>query len=94
LEWRGVRWSGVEWSGVERRGEERRGEERRGEERRGEERRGEERRGEERRGEEKYYLTRTGENETVELRGLNFMECSGQKLHVAVGKEMEWRGGK
>ena len=50
--------------------------------------------GEERRGEEKYYLTRTGENETVELRGLNFMECSGQKLHVAVGKEMEWRGGK
>ena len=51
-------------------------------------------RGEERRGEEKYYLTRTGENETVELRGLNFMECSGQKLHVAVGKEMEWRGGK
>ena len=56
--------------------------------------RGEERRGEERRGEEKYYLTRTGENETVELRGLNFMECSGQKLHVAVGKEMEWRGGK
>ena len=68
-----------EWSGVEWRGEERRGEERRGEERRGE---------------EKYYLTRTGENETVELRGLNFMECSGQKLHVAVGKEMEWRGGK
>ncbi len=60
----------------------------------GVERRGEERRGEERRGEEKYYLTRTGENETVELRGLNFMECSGQKLHVAVGKEMEWRGGK
>ena len=60
----------------------------------GEERRGEERRGEERRGVEKYYLTRTGENETVELRGLNFMECSGQKLHVAVGKEMEWRGGK
>ena len=55
---------------------------------------GEERRGEERRGEEKYYLTRTGENETVELRGLNFMECSGQKLHVAVGKEMESRGGK
>ena len=55
---------------------------------------GEERRGEERRGEEKYYLTRTGDNETVELRGLNFMECSGQKLHVAVGKEMEWRGGK
>ena len=50
--------------------------------------------GVERRGEEKYYLTRTGENETVELRGLNFMECSGQKLHVAVGKEMEWRGGK
>ena len=50
--------------------------------------------GEERRGEEKYYLTRTGDNETVELRGLNFMECSGQKLHVAVGKEMEWRGGK
>ena len=55
---------------------------------------GEERRGKERRGEEKYYLSRTGENETVELRGLNFMECSGQKLHVAVGKEMEWRGGK
>ena len=55
---------------------------------------GAQRRGEERRGEEKYYLTRTGENETVELRGLNFMECSGQKLHVAVGKEMEWRGGK
>ena len=79
LEWRGVRWSGLEWSGVEWRGEERRGEERRGEERRGV---------------EKYYLTRTGENETVELRGLNFMECSGQKLHVAVGKEMEWRGGK
>ena len=52
------------------------------------------RRGEERRGEEKYYLTRTGENETVELRGLNFMECSGQKLHVAVGKEMQWHGGK
>ena len=51
-------------------------------------------RGEERRGEEKYYLTRTGENETVDLRGLNFMVCSGQKLHVAVGKEMEWRGGK
>ena len=60
----------------------------------GEGRRGEERRGEERRGVEKYYLTRTGENETVELRGLNFMECSGQKLHVAVGKEMEWPGGK
>ena len=79
LEWRGVRWSGVEWSGVEWSGVEWRGEERRGEERRGE---------------EKYYLTRTGENETVELRGLNFMECSGQKLHVAVGKEMEWRGGK
>ena len=55
---------------------------------------GVERRGEERRGEEKYYLTRTGENETVELRGLNFMECSGQKLHVVLGKEMEWRGGK
>ena len=50
--------------------------------------------GEERRGEEKYYLTRTGDNETVELRGLNFMECSGQKLNVVVGKEMEWRGGK
>ena len=32
----------------------------------GEERRGEERRGEVRRGVEKYYLTRTGENETVE----------------------------
>ena len=46
------------------------------------------------RGVEKYYLTRTGDNETVELRGLNFMECSGQKLHLAVGKEMEWRGGK
>ena len=58
----------------------------------GAERSGEERRGEERK--EKYYLTRTGENETVELRGLNFMECSGQKLHVAVEKEMEWRGGK
>ena len=72
-------WSGVEWSGVEWRREEGRGEERRGEVRRGV---------------EKYYLTRTGENETVELRGLNFMECSGQKLHVAVGKEMEWRGGK
>ena len=64
------------------------------EEGRGEERRGEERRGEVRRGVEKYYLTRTGENETVELRGLNFMECSGQKLHVAVGNEMEWCGGK
>ena len=51
-------------------------------------------RGEERRGVEKYYLTRTGEDETVELRGLNFMECSVQKLHVAVGKEMAWRGGK
>ena len=59
-----------------------------------EEGRGEERRGEVRRGVEKYYLTRTGENETVELRGLNLMECSGQKLHVVVGKEMEWRGGK
>ena len=68
-----------EWSGVEWSGEERRGEERRGEVRRGV---------------EKYYLTRTGENETVELRGLNFTECSGQKLHVAVGKEMVWRGGK
>ena len=34
---------------------------------------GAQRRGEGRRGEEKYYLTRTGENETVELRGLNFM---------------------
>ena len=78
-EWSGVRWSGVEWSGVEWSGVEWSGEERRGEERGGE---------------EKYYLTRTGENETVELRGLNFMECSGQKLHVAVGKEMEWRGGK
>ena len=53
-----------------------------------------ERRGEERRGEEKYYLTRTGENETVELRGLNLMECSGQKLDVVVGNEMEWCGGK
>ena len=51
-------------------------------------------RGEERRGVEKYYLTRTGENETVELRGLNFMECSGQKLHVLVGNEMECCGGK
>ena len=50
--------------------------------------------GEERRGEEKIYLSRSGFNETVVLRGLNFMECSGQKLHVAVGKEMEWRGGK
>ena len=48
----------------------------------------------ERRGEEKYYLTRTGENETVELRGLNFMECSGQKLHEVVGNEMEWSVGK
>ena len=60
----------------------------------GEERRGEERRGEERRGVEKYYLSRTGDNETVELRGLNFMECSRQKLHVVVGNEMEWCGGK
>ena len=60
----------------------------------GEERRGEERRGEVRRGVEKFYLTRTGENETVELRGLNFMECSRQKLHVVVGNEMEWCGGK
>ena len=68
-----------EWSGVECSGEERMGEERRGEVRRGV---------------EKYYLTRTGENETVELRGLNFMECSGQKLHVVVGNEMEWCGGK
>ena len=74
-----MEWSGVEWSGVEWSGEERRGQERRGEERRGE---------------EKYYLTRTGENETVELRGLNFMECSGQKLHVVVGNEMEWSVGK
>ena len=56
--------------------------------------RGEERRGEERRGEEKYYLSRTGDNETVELRGLNFMECSRQKLHVVVGNEMDWCGGK
>ena len=56
--------------------------------------RGVEWRGGERRGEEKYYLTRTGENETVELRGLNFMECSGQKLHVVVGNEMDWCGGK
>ena len=79
LEWRGVRWSGVEWSGVEWSGVEWSAAERSAAERRGE---------------EKYYLTRTGENETVELRGLNFMECSGQKLHVAVGKEMEWRGGK
>ena len=55
---------------------------------------GAQRRGEERRGEEKYYLTRTGENETVELRGLNFMECSGQKLHVVEGNEMEWSVGK
>ena len=55
---------------------------------------GAQRRGEERRGEEKYYLSRTGDNETVELRGLNFMECSRQKLHVVVGNEMEWCGGK
>jgi len=41
-----------------------------------------------------YYLTSIGENETVELRGLNFMECSGQKLHVVVGNEMDWCGGK
>jgi len=61
-------------------------------ERRGGEGRGEERRGE--RGEEKYYLSRTGDNETVELTGLNFMECSRQKLHVVVGNEMEWCGGK
>ena len=54
----------------------------------------EEGRGEERRGEEKYYLTRTGENETVEMRGLNLMECSGQKLHEVVGNEMEWSVGK
>ena len=60
----------------------------------GEERRGEERRGEVRRGVEKYYLTRTGENETVELRGLNLMECSGQKLHEVLGNEMEWSVGK
>ena len=79
MEWSGVEWSGVEWSAVEWSGVEWSGAQRRGEERRGE---------------EKYYLTRTGENETVELRGLNFMECSGQKLRVAVGKEMEWRGGK
>ena len=79
MEIKELEWRGVRWSGVEGSGVERSGEERRGEERRGE---------------EKYYLTRTGENETVELRGLNFMECSGQKLHVAVGKEMEWRGGK
>ena len=46
------------------------------------------------RGVEKYYLTRTGENETGELRGLNFMECSRQKLHVVVGNEMDWCGGK
>ena len=71
--------SGVRWSGVEWSGVERSGEVRRGEERSGE---------------EKYYLTRIGENETLELTGLNFMECSGQKLHVVVGKEMEWRGGK
>ena len=69
----------MEWSGVEWSGEERRGEERRGEVRRGV---------------EKYYLTRTGENETVELRGLNLMECSGQKLHEVVGNEMEWSVGK
>ena len=50
--------------------------------------------GVERRGEEKYYLSRTGDNETVELRGLNFMECSRQKLHVVVGNEMDWCGGK
>ena len=55
---------------------------------------GAQRRGEERRGEEKYYLSRTGDNETVELMGLNFMECSRQKLHVVVGNEMEWCGGK
>ena len=70
-----MEWSGVEWSGVEWSGVEWSAAERRGEERRGE---------------EKYYLTRTGENETVELRGLNFMECSGQKLHVAVGNK--WSG--
>ena len=79
MEIKELEWSGVRWSGVEWSGVEWSGAQRRGEERRGE---------------EKYYLTRTGENETVELRGLNFMECSGQKLHVAVGKEMEWRGGK
>ena len=50
--------------------------------------------GVERRGEEKFYLSRSGDNETVELRGLNFMECSRQKLHVVVGNEMEWCGGK
>ena len=50
--------------------------------------------GEERRGGEKYYLSRTGDKETVGLRGLNFMECSRQKLHVVVGNEMEWRGEK
>ena len=55
---------------------------------------GAQRRGEERRGEEKYYLSRTGENETVELRVLNFLESSRQKLHVVVGKEMEWCGGR
>ena len=69
----------MEWSGAERSGAERSGEERRGEERRGE---------------EKYYLSRTGDNETVELRGLNFMECSRQKLHVVVENEMDWCGGK
>ena len=79
MEIKELEWRGVRWSGVEWSGVEWSGAQRRGEERRGE---------------EKYYLTRTGENETVELRGLNFMECSGQKLHVAVGKEMEWRGGK
>ena len=79
MEIKELEWRGVRWSGVEWSGVEWSGEERRGEERREE---------------EKYYLTRSGENETVELRGLNFMECSGQKMHVVVGKEMEWRGGK
>ena len=79
MEIKELEWRGVRWSGVEWSGMERRGEERRGEERRGE---------------EKYYLSRTGENETVELRGLNFMECSGQNLHVVEGNEMEWSGGK
>ena len=79
LEWRGVRWSGVEWSGSEWSGVEWIGVEWSGEERRGE---------------EKFYLSRSGDNETVVLRGLNFMECSGQKLHLVVGNEMEWSVGK
>ena len=79
MEIKELEWRGVRWSGVEWSGVEWSGEEWRGEERRGE---------------EKYYLSRTGDNETVELRGLNFMECSRQKLHVVVGNEMEWCGGK